>query len=59
MTGTLVVMRRELGALFFAPLAWILLFAALLLNGYVFASMLGYPLSPYAMPYGRTSITRR
>ena len=46
MTGTLVVMRRELGALFFAPLAWILLFAALLLNGYVFASMLGNPLSP-------------
>lgn len=42
MRGTFVILRRELGALFFAPLAWILLFAALLLNGYGFASMLGY-----------------
>lgn len=41
MRGTLVILRRELGALFFAPLAWILLFVALLLNGYAFASALG------------------
>ncbi len=33
MRGTLVVYRRELGALFAAPLAWLLLFIALLLNG--------------------------
>ena len=40
MSGTLVVMRRELGALFFSPLAWILLFAALLLNGLLFSQNL-------------------
>lgn len=33
MRGTLVVYRREVGALFAGPLAWALLFVALLLNG--------------------------
>ena len=35
MRGTLVVYRRELGALFAGPLAWALLFVAFLLNGYM------------------------
>jgi len=39
--GTFVILRRELGSLFFAPLAWILLAVSLLLNGYLFASVLG------------------
>jgi len=38
--GTLVIFRRELAGLFAAPLAWILLFVALLLNGYLFSLVL-------------------
>ena len=36
MTGTWTIYRRELAGLFFAPLAWILLCAALGLNGLLF-----------------------
>jgi len=40
MRGTLVVYRRELGALFAGPLAWALLFVSLLLNGYMLTLLL-------------------
>lgn len=36
MRGTLVIYRRELAGLFLAPLAWLLLFIAFALNGYLF-----------------------
>lgn len=38
MRGTLVITRRELGGLFFSPLAWILLTVSLFLNGYLFSA---------------------
>lgn len=40
MRGTLIIFRRELAGLFAAPLAWILLFVALLLNGLLFSLVL-------------------
>ena len=36
MSGTVAIFRRELSGLFFQPLAWVLLFLALLFNGYLF-----------------------
>lgn len=41
MSGTWTIFRRELAGLFFGPLAWILLFAALLLNGALFVLFIG------------------
>lgn len=40
MRGTLVIYRRELAGLFFAPLAWILLLVSLWLNGVLFSGFL-------------------
>lgn len=40
MRGTIVIYRRELAGLFFAPLAWILLLVSLLLNGFLFSGIL-------------------
>ncbi len=40
MKGALVIFRREIAGLFAAPLAWILLFVSLLLNGYLFSLVL-------------------
>ena len=42
MRGTLIIFRRELAGLFAAPLAWILLFVALLLNGLLFSLVLNH-----------------
>ena len=41
MSGIWTIFRRELAGLFFGPLAWILLFAALLLNGALFVLFIG------------------
>ena len=46
MRGTLVIYCRELAVLFFSPLAWILLFVSLFLNGYLFSSILSNPFNP-------------
>lgn len=40
MRGTAVICRRELAGLFLSPLAWILLFASVLLNGFLFSYVL-------------------
>jgi hypothetical protein len=39
MSGLWTIFRRELAGLFFGPLAWVLLFAALLLNGMGLSSL--------------------
>ncbi len=41
MSGTWTIFRRELAGLFFGPLAWVLLCAALLLNGALFVWYVG------------------
>ncbi|HTF91267.1 MAG TPA: ABC transporter permease [Planctomycetota bacterium] len=41
MSGTWTIFRRELSGLFFGPLAWVLLCAALLLNGALFVWYVG------------------
>ena len=41
MSGAWTVFRRELAGLFFGPLAWVLLSAALLLNGALFTWYVG------------------
>jgi gliding motility-associated transport system permease protein len=38
----LIIYRREIGALFATPLAWVLLFVSLLVNGYLFSQALSY-----------------
>lgn len=46
MRGAFVIYRRELAVLFFSPLAWILLFVSLLLNGYLFSAMFSNAFNP-------------
>ena len=41
MSGVVTILRRELAGLFFSPLAWVLLFAALALNGAMFVLYVG------------------
>lgn len=41
MSGLWTILRRELAGLFFSPLAWVLLFAALALNGAMFVLYVG------------------
>lgn len=50
MKAVLAIFQRELKAYFLAPLAWVVLFGFLVVNGFVFSAIVGYLSNPTAPP---------